>query len=114
MNEFTEEMRTYNLIEKDKLFAASANNLSMSFSSQKITKDAILGIVLKAMEQGGFNTHDTMVIICEVNEIIDNSDYDELKEEYKKWLREARYEKNTFRKISKRVCNFFNKDKRPE
>ena len=34
---------------------------------------------------------------------------DELKEEYKKWLREARYEKNTFRKISKKIEDFFNK-----
>lgn len=91
MDNYKEEMRTLHMVERNE----------------------ILGIVLKALDNGGFSSYDKMVAICEVNDIIDNANYDELKEEYIKWLREARYEKNTFRKISKRVCNFFNK-KRPE
>ena len=36
----------------------------------ELDKNTILGIVFKAMENGGFGTFDTMVAICEASELI--------------------------------------------
>ena len=42
-----------------------------------VEKNAILGIVIQAMEKGGFGTYDTMVVVCETADILDNADYGE-------------------------------------
>lgn len=75
----------------------------------QLDKNAVLGIVFKAMENGGFGTFDTMVAICEASEVIDNTDMEECKADYLKWLRDARYEKSDFRRFCKKVKDYFEK-----
>ncbi len=73
----------------------------------QLDKNTVLGIVFKAMENGGFGTFDTMVAICEASEVIDNADMEECKAAYLKWLRDARYEKSDFRRFCKKVKDYF-------
>jgi len=75
----------------------------------ELDKNTILGIVFKAMENGGFGTFDTMVAICEASELIDNADMEQCKSDYLKWLRDARYEKSDFRRFCKKVKDYFEK-----
>lgn len=72
-------------------------------------KNAILGIVIQAMEQGGFGTYDTMVAVCEMSDILDNADYEDAEQKYWNWLREARYEKSDFRRFCKKVKDYINR-----
>ena len=74
-----------------------------------VEKNAILGIVIQAMEKGGFGTYDTMVVVCETADILDNADYGEAEQIYRKWLREARYEKSDFRRFCKKVKDYINR-----
>ena len=36
------------------------------------SRDEILGIVIKAMENGGYGAFDTMVAVCEIGALLDN------------------------------------------
>ncbi len=77
--------------------------------SRNFEKNAILGIVIQAMEHGGFGTYDTMVAVCETADILDNADYEEAEQIYRKWLRDARYEKSDFRRFCKKIKDYINR-----
>ena len=66
-------------------------------------RDEILGMVIKAMENGGYGAFDTMVAVCEMSALLDNVNSENYAEIYREYLREARYEKNDFRKFCKRI-----------
>lgn len=66
-------------------------------------RDEILGMVIKAMENGGYGAFDTMVAACEMSALLDNVNSENYAEIYREYLREARYEKNDFRKFCKRI-----------
>ena len=70
-------------------------------------RDEILGMVIKAMENGGYGAFDTMVTVCEMSDVLDMMDQEDYAEVYKKYLREARYEKNDFRRLCKRIRDIF-------
>lgn len=66
-------------------------------------RDEILGMVIKALENGGYGAFDTMVAVCEMSALLDNVNSENYAEIYREYLREARYEKNDFRKFCKRI-----------
>lgn len=66
-------------------------------------KDEILGIVIKAMENGGYGAFDTMVAVCEMSALLDNLNHENYAEIYREYLREARYEKSDFRRLCKKI-----------
>ena len=70
-------------------------------------RDEILGMVIKAMENGGYGAFDTMVTVCEMGDVLDKIDQENYAAVYKKYLREARYEKNDFRRLCKRIRDLF-------
>ena len=71
------------------------------------SKDEILGMVIKAMENGGYGTFDTMVAVCEISALLDNMNNEDYSEIYRVYLREVRYEKSNFRRLCKRIRDFF-------
>lgn len=70
-------------------------------------KDEILGMVIKAMENGGYGAFDTMVAVCEMSALLDNVNREDYVEIYREYLREARYEKNNFRRFCKKLKHLF-------
>ena len=66
-------------------------------------RDEMLGIVVTAMENGGYGAFDTMVAVCEVNALLDKVNQNNYAEIYREYLREARYEKSDFRRLCKRI-----------
>lgn len=70
-------------------------------------RDEILGMVIKAMENGGYGAFDTMVAVCEMNALLDNLKQENYAEIYREYLREARYEKSDFRRLCKRIREIF-------
>lgn len=71
------------------------------------SRDEILGIVIKAMENGGYGAFDTMVAVCEIGALLDNVNQEDYAEIYREYLREARYEKNDFRRFCKKLRHLF-------
>lgn len=70
-------------------------------------RDEILGMVLKAMENGGYGTFDTMVVVCEMSALLDNLNQKNYAEIYREYLQDARYEKSDFRRFCKKVKELF-------
>lgn len=71
------------------------------------SRDEILGIVIKAMENGGYGAFDTMVAVCEIGALLDNVNQEDYAEIYREYLREVRYEKNDFRRFCKKLRHMF-------
>ena len=60
-------------------------------------------MVVKAMENGGYGTFDTMVAVCEMNDLLEHLNYENYEKIYREYLRDARYEKNDFRRLCKKI-----------
>lgn len=73
-------------------------------------RDEILGMVIKAMENGGYGTFDTMVAICEMSAVLDSLNQENYAEVYREYLRDARYEKSGFRRFCKKIRDMIFKE----
>ena len=74
-------------------------------------RDEILGMIIKAMENGGYSTFDTMVAVCEVSAVLDNLNQENYAEIYREYLRDARYEKSEFRRFCKKIRDIILKER---
>lgn len=59
------------------------------------------------LENGEYGAFDTMVAVCEMGALLDNVNREDYAEVYREYLREARYEKNDFRKFCKKLKHLF-------